>query len=172
MLLRSPFQSLFLWIFRSYLEEIRQLDKIINAFQSLFLWIFRSYNTMSLLNTNNNSSFNPCSYGSSVLTFAKIQNSARWNSVSILVLMDLPFLPVPEVNIIIFICVSILVLMDLPFLLRKSPSYIRSLKEVSILVLMDLPFLRLLWWRYKKSFISFNPCSYGSSVLTDTEQKL
>ena len=37
------FQSLFLWIFRSYLVNILFIVLVIIQFQSLFLWIFRSY---------------------------------------------------------------------------------------------------------------------------------
>ena len=87
--------------------------------------------------------------------------------------------------------VSILVLMDLPFLLRFQTirqyilSWFQSLFlwifrsylkmkyiieygtfEVSILVLMDLPFLRASQSYNAKVWLCFNPCSYGSSVLT------
>ena len=86
-------------------------------FQSLFLWIFRSY------------------YNSGYDYFENF-------------------------------CVSILVLMDLPFLRLKNNDYEIVLQEVSILVLMDLPFLLNIWKIIKRIIICFNPCSYGSSVLT------
>ena len=38
-----PFQSLFLWIFRSYMTTTIETTNAMTAFQSLFLWIFRSY---------------------------------------------------------------------------------------------------------------------------------
>ncbi len=37
------FQSLFLWIFRSYLKGTIAMVEALGMFQSLFLWIFRSY---------------------------------------------------------------------------------------------------------------------------------
>ena len=37
------FQSLFLWIFRSYEMLYARLNNLPYEFQSLFLWIFRSY---------------------------------------------------------------------------------------------------------------------------------
>ena len=63
--------------------------------------------------------------------------------------------------------VSILVLMDLPFL-QNMDTFIRlNVEDVSILVLMDLPFLQK---KTKREWTEvkwrFNPCSYGSSVLT------
>ena len=58
--------------------------------------------------------------------------------------------------------------MDLPFLLPVRPLLSHFHLCVSILVLMDLPFLPQ---EQIKATIeraeSFNPCSYGSSVLTD-----
>ena len=81
--------------------------------------------------------------------------------------MDLPFLPM----IIAAIeysegGVSILVLMDLPFL-QNYKTLIKSVYlKVSILVLMDLPFLRKAQNQLRLAGMSFNPCSYGSSVLT------
>ena len=39
----TKFQSLFLWIFRSYSGAVSTLDRVRELFQSLFLWIFRSY---------------------------------------------------------------------------------------------------------------------------------
>ena len=64
----------------------------IKKFQSLFLWIFRSYNNLLITFKSSTPSFNPCSYGSSVLTIDKIQINHIRSEVSILVLMDLSFL--------------------------------------------------------------------------------
>ena len=135
------FQSLFLWIFRSYrlgrwhtyalpdcfnpcsygssvlTEKIRYYksvyqivsilvlmdlpflpsvymtkDEILKLFQSLFLWIFRSYEKSNFEKLPTGLSFNPCSYGSSVLTRWTITLCQAKRPVSILVLMDLPFL--------------------------------------------------------------------------------
>ena len=87
------------------------------AFQSLFLWIFRSYDF-------------------------KRFTKALEDYVSILVLMDLPFL-LKMTGTLNRKKVSILVLMDLPFLQMLAMDY-ESLKlGVSILVLMDLPFLHI-----------------------------
>ena len=41
----KKFQSLFLWIFRSYEDDVSYEFKKEFMFQSLFLWIFRSYLT-------------------------------------------------------------------------------------------------------------------------------
>ena len=90
-------------------------------------------------------------------------------SVSILVLMDLPFLH----NIAVTLQVNPLPFQSLFLWIFRSyrifKNYKRSSKsEVSILVLMDLPFLQS-----RKSLLEliitacFNPCSYGSSVLTE-----
>ena len=57
--------------------------------------------------------------------------------------------------------------MDLPFLHSNGRLINKSMLTVSILVLMDLPFLQI--WKEKQNEHrnnSFNPCSYGSSVLT------
>ena len=62
------FQSLFLWIFRSYVPGRCQHKRKLPGFQSLFLWIFRSYWEHMLQD--------------------------RRHDVSILVLMDLPFLQI------------------------------------------------------------------------------
>ena len=66
----EEFQSLFLWIFRSYVQLLTQSDKMVR-FQSLFLWIFRSYTTMDFGDADTGTGFNPCSYGFSVLTLLK-----------------------------------------------------------------------------------------------------
>ena len=45
--------------------------------------------------------------------------------------------------------------------------YLQQGVDVSILVLMDLPFLQPSWLPHRKKLAGcFNPCSYGSSVLT------
>ena len=64
----KKFQSLFLWIFRSYKYGENNVDKGIPMFQSLFLWIFRSYASRNVDLPFLPVRFNPCSYGSSVLT--------------------------------------------------------------------------------------------------------
>ena len=67
--------------------------------------------------------------------------------------------------------VSILVLMDLPFLQHDQWALIKCIFKVSILVLMDLPFLHFPCFVHSiKCYKSFNPCSYGSSVLTIARQ--
>ena len=113
------FQSLFLWIFRSYVEFYSTKEEAVKKFQSLFLWIFRSYKLIQKFMKN-------------------------WKIiVSILVLMDLPFLLKKEQESIFYtVQVSILVLMDLPFLHAESLGGNRWGFGVSILVLMDLPFLQ------------------------------
>ncbi len=115
------------------------------------------------------------------------------SAVSILVLMDLSFLQ----RIFFLTskstkCVSILVLMDLSFLRKRRKnqweywfmfqslflwifrSYTKErwkmsiyTKMVSILVLMDLSFLREIEEEIDSKIDGFNPCSYGSFVLTD-----
>ena len=45
--------------------------KLCNMFQSLFLWIFRSYKQAQEMIKDLEKRFNPCSYGSSVLTNKK-----------------------------------------------------------------------------------------------------
>ena len=73
----------------------------------------------------------------------QIRNDVQQKHVSILVLMDLPFLqPIPEYVWEAHREVSILVLMDLSFLLYFTVAKRATEKEVSILVLMDLSFLR------------------------------
>ena len=69
--LKQPraFQSLFLWIFRSYLSPATVAASEPPMFQSLFLWIFRSYLLASMGMIKHLKCFNPCSYGSFVLTF-------------------------------------------------------------------------------------------------------
>ena len=64
----TTFQSLFLWIFRSYTSIWQTLTRWLTRFQSLFLWIFRSYDLIRCWVCQDKS------------------------VVSILVLMDLPFL--------------------------------------------------------------------------------
>ena len=116
--------------------------------------------------------FNPCSYGSFVLTHKFIFDRLSRNKVSILVLMDLSFLQ------------------------RMKKAKKRLKNVVSILVLMDLSFLRveivekqnlqikfqsLFLWIFRSYFQSydtivacyqrFNPCSYGSFVLTSWNHK-
>ena len=76
------------------MKERHHLNSTQRTFQSLFLWIFRSYEV----------------YEGELVKIDKL--------------------------------VSILVLMDLPFLLFKNKKYYLRLGMVSILVLMDLPFLR------------------------------
>ena len=89
-----------------------------SLFQSLFLWIFRSYVLVSM------------NYESLKL------------GVSILVLMDLSFLPVRCYCLFsVQSNVSILVLMDLSFLRTEFKIILQSQCKVSILVLMDLSFL-------------------------------
>ena len=69
------------------------LDTETIGFQSLFLWIFRSYTLKELSQTDIDTlSFNPCSYGSFVLTKAIEEEKQYGIYVSILVLMDLSFL--------------------------------------------------------------------------------
>ena len=114
----KKFQSLFLWIFRSYKKQTEKIVNFRHTFQSLFLWIFRSYIKMEQRSLKINKSFNPCSYGSFVLTYNQLkyesnflksfnpcsygsfvltkkerQQRRRLLRVSILVLMDLSFLP-------------------------------------------------------------------------------
>ena len=62
-------------------------------------------------------------------------------------------------------CVSILVLMDLSFL-HYGLDAIKVSFYVSILVLMDLSFLQPTVKINTRAKSSFNPCSYGSFVLT------
>ncbi len=90
---RLMFQSLFLWIFRSYtVEEIEDL-KIGYEFQSLFLWIFRSYkfkNGKIVLYPNKFQSLFLWIFRSYTLLSESIYGI--WLLVSLLVLMDLSFL--------------------------------------------------------------------------------
>ena len=113
-------------------------------------------------------SFNPCSYGSFVLTWKSPWHNNRYAGVSILVLMDLSFLPELKVTVKGDIEeVSILVLMDLSFLHNWHRWTCHIWIQVSILVLMDLSFLlKPIVFNGLNPLISFNPCSYGSFVLT------
>ena len=136
----SPFQSLFLWIFRSYrvtlrVWKMRFLVSILVLMDLPFLLVNTVYWIFAMKR------FNPCSYGSSVLTLRRgavlllhwieFQSLFLWifrsylkinktrggsGSVSILVLMDLPFLHWYVHEGPQRAAVSILVLMDLPFL--------------------------------------------------------
>ena len=114
------FQSLFLWIFRSYLHKLMTDYVIIEKFQSLFLWIFRSY-------------LEP------VVAGCNFQGT-----VSILVLMDLSFLLIQVIED----CSNVLNEFQSLFLwiFRSYDLCERSTigfnSTVSILVLMDLSFLR------------------------------
>ena len=88
-------------------------------FQSLFLWIFRSYVQKKTTKLCPKSCFNPCSYGSSVLTdngFLIKRKGTDWFQSLFLWI----FRSYEKENLYISISkesVSILVLMDLPFLL-------------------------------------------------------
>ena len=62
------------------------------------------------------SRFNPYSNGSSFFIFVYLQNTQSHQYVSILILMDLPFLFFIQTFQLLIIPVSILILMDLPFL--------------------------------------------------------
>ena len=88
----NKFQSLFLWIFRSYKNDLLDITCDGVMFQSLFLWIFRSYTISSQSKCQKRLRFNPCSYGSFVLTWLLRMQKNWFRSVSILVLMDLSFL--------------------------------------------------------------------------------
>ena len=80
-------------------------------FQSLFLWIFRSYD----------------------VTNTKLEKAKE---VSILVLMDFPFLQEGEVAMIReYVEVSILVLMDFPFLLNSMKELKQYWKQFQSLFL-------------------------------------
>ena len=137
------FQSLFLWIFRSYLTKKYDYVHFWLRFQSLFLWIFRSYLGVELLAHWIRWSFNPCSYGSFVLTYNVLEGFIFQPNVSILVLMDLSFLQ--------------------GFSMPKGCLYgkfqslflwiFRSYKESKNRI-------------FPNSKYCFNPCSYGSFVLT------
>ena len=71
------------------------------------------------------------------------QKSRTAVTVSILVLMDLSFLPMTKEQYMNNVDkVSILVLMDLPFLRCRGLYSTYTKSSVSILVLMDLPFLQ------------------------------
>ena len=84
--------------------------------------------------------FNPYSNGSSFFMCKKRYNTYQDSRVSILILMDLPFLFTITKIICQLLFVSILILMDLPFLSSISDS-VKLILLVSILILMDLPFL-------------------------------
>ena len=89
-------------------------------------------------------SFNPCSYGSSVLTdFKSLKLGDIITIVSILVLMDLPFLHD-----------SLQELAGAHYNGFNPCSY-----GSSVLTLLSLKISKL-------RILCFNPCSYGSSVLT------
>ena len=87
------FQSLFLWIFRSYIIRRKYNENNENTFQSLFLWIFRSYQYVDqdkVLDVNEFQSLFLWIFRSYVLIVLNI--GKVWSRVSILVLMDLSFL--------------------------------------------------------------------------------
>ena len=77
----------------SFLHAVEvSYGKFLESFQSLFLWIFRSYPFIYTLTLSILQSFNPCSYGSSVLTGREGLRQLKLACISILVLMDLSFL--------------------------------------------------------------------------------
>ena len=90
---QRKFQSLFLWIFRSYTLNKLTISTFKVEFQSLFLWIFRSYQIEM-----SNMSFTPHVFQSLFLWIFRSYGrglSPMWTidpNVSILVLMDFPFL--------------------------------------------------------------------------------
>ena len=162
------FQSLFLWIFRSYgtlilswLPNIRcfnpcsygsfvltqdigsMIKSALKQFQSLFLWIFRSYGFNILYFYDLLGGFNPCSYGSFVLT----KRVLDWFK-----LYQHSFNPCSYGSFVLtgnksynskkWKKVSILVLMDLSFLRELGLVDELEMLLVSILVLMDLSFLQ------------------------------
>ena len=159
------FQSLFLWIFRSYTGKEMTFVNGISEFQSLFLWIFRSYKvvdgeigfaeSVSILvlmdlpflqrTTYDNKlviiGFNPCSYGSSVLTMQEFKITSDESGFQSLFLWIFRSYSLPEWTL-------------------------TGMELVSILVLMDLPFLQGFSMPKGCLYGSFNPCSYGSSILT------
>ena len=168
------FQSLFLWIFRSYDSKRIELSAINNcvsilvlmdlsflrvelvqelmlhtAFQSLFLWIFRSY-----FKVDGNFSRLMAEFQSLFLwifrSYLGITDEELGEMiVSILVLMDLSFLQIArEILESLGYDVSILVLMDLSFLHKSGRNNADLKARVSILVLMDLSFLRKTYLSY------------------------
>ncbi|CCK81118.1 uncharacterized protein TOL2_C29590 [Desulfobacula toluolica Tol2] len=144
-------------------------EQITAWFQSLFFWICRS-------------------------DLLKITVRFFINSVSILVLLDMPFRPYgfgrytsrPRLfqSLFFWICrsdrtqqplrvaafrVSILVLLDMPFRpheSRKSGPH----RHVSILVLLDMPFRPEPTITVDKGDLGFNPCSSGYAVQTTFRQ--
>ena len=119
-------------------------------------------------------SFNPCSYGSFVLTDYVIieKKSQRYEFQSLFLWIFRSYRFIFQSNQRLYVFVSILVLMDLSFLLKRDYSNGGSIRNVSILVLMDLPFLQHKPWIKTFQLISFNPCSYGSFVLTSNAQRI
>ena len=166
--LQGKFQSLFLWIFRSYYNpngnngnchrvsilvlmdlsflqpnNIR-LFQTYGRFQSLFLWIFRSYEKTMTHIISFGSCFNPCSYGSFVLTQAYVETFGVKTAC---------FNPCSYGSFV---------------LTKKWKIKWLTQCKVSILVLMDLSFLPCIRaCSLSLYFLRFNPCSYGSFVLTE-----
>ena len=168
----NEFQSLFLWIFRSYLLaiiNILMIQILVSIlvlmdlsflqivlypnkeydieFQSLFLWIFRSYAPKKADKEVKEETFQSL--------FLWIFRSYPLKSAGI------------NQNPAV---VSILVLMDLSFLHEENYYNVNGYWIVSILVLMDLSFLQINALRNVAKNDCFNPCSYGSFVLTGLMQ--
>ena len=88
------------------------------VFQSLFLWIFRSYKKSKCLIKKRLQGFNPCSYGSFVLTADMLVNPvkevAKFQSLFLWIFRS--YVVSAIFNALAITAVSILVLMDLSFL--------------------------------------------------------
>ena len=115
-----------------------------------------------------NISFNPCSYGSFVLTRIWLWYNAKINHrVSILVLMDLSFLQkaekqIEELQARFNPCSygsSVLTMS----LYKKMHAVMVEFQSLFLWIFRSYMQKRLIWLLYGNRF---NPCSYGSFVLT------
>ncbi len=159
---------MFLWIFRSYKWFKKRVSYQGKTFQSLFLWIFRSYKWLENTSRSASVRFNPCSYGSFVLTKAARNAYTVTQRVSILVLMDLSFLRSKWLentsrtdlfqSLFLWIFRSYTPVTD-----TDSLRTIESFNPCSYgsFVLTNVPADETIY-----RTLSFNPCSYGSFVLT------
>ncbi len=140
----TKFQSLFLWIFRSYEYFVHCIGYNSFGFQSLFLWIFRYYSDLYR------------------------KNHKMASEVSILVLMDLPFLHYVRLNIyrvmdILFQSLFLWIFRSYKLIGCYSNLNDASFNPCSYGSSVLTKEVSKIWYRWKESF---NPCSYGSSVLT------
>ena len=121
---KSTVVSILVLMDLSFLHTIMNgMQGMQGKFQSLFLWIFRSYTLLhSCIICRISKSFNPCSYGSFVLTYLNEMLYARLNNMfqSLFLWIFRSYTTQTTTIAALRDLVSILVLMDLSFLLYEK----------------------------------------------------